>query len=114
MKRLHPDVTALLADPEMGAQQFSVERTITRFKDGRSVSEVNMKSDMVGSIQPGGPDDIKHFPEGDRLESIIVISTTRMLYSGDIVYWNRRKYKVHKVDMWVDHGFCTAYAVMES
>ena len=113
MKRLHPDVTALLTDPEMGAQNFTVNRTINRFKDGRNTAEVSKELTMIGSIQPGGPNDIEYFPEGDRTKSTIVISVMRMMYADDIVTWNRRKYKVQKVDMWVDHGFCTAYAVSE-
>lgn len=113
---LMPDVTALLVDPELGAQQFKVKRRTVKWQGGRALPDEEKVITATGIIQPPQPHELSFFPEGERRKGQIVIYTKTTLYLtegetvSDDVTWQGEQYKVVRVDEWLDYGFCVAYA----
>ena len=121
INNLLPDVTGLLSDPDLGAQKFTVYRAKGKWHMGR-LETIRESLSLIGNIQPASPDELAQFPEGDRRRGTIVIRTATELFMTDVagqtgeatvsdeIEWNHHRYKVLRADMWVDYGFCVAYA----
>ena len=113
---LMPDVTALLDDSDLGAQEFTITRREGKWNGGRF--EVTETKDItaVGIIQPPSAEELQTFPEGERRKGMIAIwsKTIMHLTEGkditDDVTWRGEQYKVIRVDRWTDYGYCVAYA----
>ena len=109
MNLLHPDVTALLLDPDLGAQPFSVTRYVTMMKQGKPVTEEETLL-AVGSIQPAKEEELSQLPEGDRITGAIVIRTPTEIRQTDSIFWGGRGWKVLSVNRYAQHGYYEAYA----
>ena len=115
---LMPDVTALLFDPELGAQSVQVTRKSGSWIGGRFVIGENGTTtfNAVGILQPARTEQLEFFPEGERREGQIVFYTTVPLYLtegdevSDSLTWRGEGYKIVNVNRWNDYGFNIAYA----
>lgn len=113
---LSPDVTALLVDPDLGAQEFTVRRRLGKWHNGRMEIASDETLTAIGIIQPPSSEELQFFPEGERRKGMIAIYTQTMLHlseGGDIaddVTWRGEAYKIIRVDRWADYGYCVAYA----
>ena len=113
---LMPDITALLVDPGLGAQRFTVSRRTGRWREGRFVPETEELIQATGNIQPATAEALQFFPEGERRRGAIVIRSKTLLHLtegadiADTVTWRGEQYKIVRVDRWDDYGFCVGYA----
>lgn len=115
---LMPDVTFLLADPTIGAQDFNIMRRVGKWSGGRFViiDEAAENVSAIGVIQPAGDESLQFFPEGERREGRIVIYTKTTIYLtegseiSDEVEWQGEQYKIVSVTRWQEYGFNIAYA----
>ena len=113
---LMPDITALLVDPELGAQRFSISRRAGRWHEGRFEPESEEIIEATGNIQPANAEALQFFPEGERRRGAITIRTATLLHLtdgtdiADSVLWRGERYKLIRVDRWDDYGFCVGYA----
>lgn len=113
---LSPDVTALLVDPDLGAQPFTVVRRKGKWSAGRLLVSDEETLVFTGIIQPPSSEQLAFFPEGERREGKIAIHTQSALHLSDgedisdDVIWRGESYKVVAVNRWNDYGFCVAYA----
>lgn len=113
---LMPDVTELLFDPDLGAQEFEVTRRTGKWSGGRMAVESEETIKAIGIIQPPSAEQLAFFPEGERRKGQIVIYTTTTLHLTegtditDDVTWNGEKYKLVNVKRWDDYGYVEAYA----
>lgn len=113
---LCPDVTELLDDPDLGAQEFSYRRRTIEWQGGRAVVATDETFSAVGNIQPASAEQLDFLPEGEKRKGAILIYTRTMLHLSegedvsDDVTWQGEAYKVIHVDRWVDYGFYVAYA----
>lgn len=112
MNPLHPDVTALLLDPDLGAQPFSVTRYVTMMKQGKPVVEKETLL-AVGSIQPAKAEELSQSPEGDRVAGSIVIRSPTEIRQTDSVFWAGCAWKVLSVNRYAQHGYYEAYLTRE-
>lgn len=113
---LLPDVTELLVDPDLGAQEFTVRRRKGRWYRGELVADKDETFTAIGIIQPPSSEDLQFFPEGERRRGMVAIYTQTMLHMtegkdvSDDITWNNEAYKIVRVDRWDDYGYCVAYA----
>ena len=113
---LSPDVTELLIDPDLGAQEFTVRRRKGKWQGGRMEVSEDKTFTAIGIIQPTSSEDLQFFPEGERRKGMITIYTQEILHLTegenitDDVTWQSEAYKVIRVDRWQDYGYCVAYA----
>lgn len=116
---LMPDITALLVDPDLGAQQFTIARRAGRWREGRFEPESEEIIHATGNIQPANAEALQFFPEGERRRGAVTIRTAEALHLtegggvADAVIWRGERYKLVRVDRWDDYGFCVGYACME-
>lgn len=129
---LQPDITSLLLDPELGAQSFTINRTMGSWKKGRFVEDVTVIK-AIGNIQPATAEELEQLPEGDRRKGVIVIRTPTPIYETQVVdspeespegsaqtpqkehttdeiTWRGNAYKVLSAMMWGDYGWYEAFA----
>lgn len=125
---LQPDITSLLLDPELGAQSFTINRTMGSWKKGRFIEEVTVIK-AIGNIQPATAEELEQLPEGDRRKGVIVIRTPTPIYetqdamttdepsqtpakehATDEIVWRGNAYKVLSAMMWADFGWYEAFA----
>ena len=115
---LSPDVTELLVDPDLGAQEFTVRRRKGKWQGGRMEVVEDTTLTPTGIIQPTSAEDLQYFPEGERRKGMITIFTQEKLYLtedktsdiSDDVIWQGEAYKVIKADRWEDYGYTVGYA----
>lgn len=113
---LSPDVTELLVDPDLGAQEFSVRRRKGKWQGGRLEVAEDTTFTAIGVIQPPSSEELSYFPEGERRKGMVAIYTQTILHLSegddvsDDVTWQGEAYKVIRVDRWQDYGYCVAYA----
>lgn len=113
---LLPDVTELLFDPDLGAQEFAVKRRTGKWVGGRLAVSNETVIAAIGIIQPPSAEQLAFFPEGERRKGQIVIYTTTELHLTegtnitDDVTWNGEQYKVVNIKRWSDYGYVEAYA----
>lgn len=113
---LMPDVSALLFDPDLGAQEFTIKRRTGKWIGGRMTVDSETIIRAIGVIQPPSAEQLVFFPEGERRKGQIVIYTTTMLHLtdgsdiADDVTWNGEQYKLVNVKRWNDYGYVEAYA----
>ena len=113
---LSPDVTELLVDPDLGAQEFTVRRRKGEWLYGRLELVSDETLTAVGIIQPPSPEELQFFPEGERRKGMVAIYTQTMLHLSegedvaDEVMWRGETYKLVRVERWDDYGYCVAYA----
>lgn len=113
---LMPDVTMLLDDPDLGAQDFTVKRRAGKWFGGRFVVESESLFNAIGIIQPPTPEQLAFFPEGERRVGRIAIYTKQDLHLtegemiSDDVTWNGEQYKIVNIERWEDYGFVIAFA----
>lgn len=113
---LSPDVTELLVDPDLGAQEFSVRRRKGKWQCGRLEMTEDTTFTTTGIIQTLSSEELSYFPEGERRKGMIAIYTQTLLHLSededvsDDVTWQDESYKVIHVDRWQDYGYCVAYA----
>lgn len=113
---LMPDVSALLFDPDLGAQEFTIKRRTGKWIGGRMTVDNETIIRAIGVIQPPSAEQLVFFPEGERRKRQIVIYTTTMLHLtdgsdiADDVTWNGEQYKLVNVKRWNDYGYVEAYA----
>lgn len=110
------DITELLVDPDLGAQEFTVRRRKGKWHGGRMEVSEDLSLTAIGIIQPPSSEELRFFPEGERREGMIAIYTQTMLHLtegeeiADDVTWQGEPYKIIRVDRWDDYGYCVAYA----
>lgn len=113
---LMPDVTQLLEDDDLGAQQFTITRRTGQWDEGDFVVKSTETITATGIIQPPSSEELSFFPEGERRKGLIAIwtKTPMHLTEGeeitDDVTWRSEQYKVIRIDRWSDYGYCVAYA----
>lgn len=113
---LMPDVTMLLHDPDLGAQEFTVKRRTGKWQGGRMTVSTETTFSAIGVIVAPSAEQLAFFPEGERRKGQIVIHTTAMLHLSegsdisDDVTWRGDQYKLVNVERWDDYGFVVAYA----
>ena len=113
---LMPDVTELLFDPDLGAQEFVVTRRTGKWVGGRLTVDTEETLIAIGIIQPPSAEQLAFFPEGERRKGQIVIYTTTTLHLtegtdiADDIMWNGEQYKLVNVKRWDDYGYVEAYA----
>ena len=118
---LMPDVTALLVDPDLGAQTVTVIRRTGSWQGGRFVVGENdtQTLNVIGILQPASTEQLEFFPEGERREGQVVFYTQTTLYltEGDMIsdrlMWRNEEYKILNINRWQDYGFNIAYAQKE-
>ena len=116
MNHFQPDVTGVLLDLDLGAQEFIILRPHGAWRSGRFETDVN-ELPAYGIIQPASQEELNQVPEGDRASGVIVIRTTAQIQmagadradASDEVRWQGALYKVLAVKPWFDYGFCEAY-----
>lgn len=113
---LMPDVTMLLTDPTIGAQQVQVTRKTGQWSGGRFEKSQEETFSVVGNLQPATPEQLEFFPEGEKREGQMVFYTTETLYLtddkkvSDVLTWRGEDYKIVNINRWQDFGFNIAYA----
>ena len=113
---LMPEVTFLLADPDLGAQAFTILRKTGTWVRGELTLAAEESIQARGIIQPPSAEQLAFFPEGERREGERVIYTTAELHLSegenvaDNILWRGEKYKIIRVDRWDDYGYNVAYA----
>ena len=113
---LNPDVTELLTDPDLGAQEFPLRRRTGKWQGGRMLVDQDETITAIGVIQPTSSEMLQFFPEGERRNGMITIFTQTILResddkkTSDDVTWQGETYKVVRVDRWDDYGYCVGYA----
>ena len=112
---LRPNVTRLLFDPRLGAQEFEIKRRTGKWHGGRFTAEDEKLIRATGIIQPPTSEQLVFFPEGERREGQIVIWSTTIMHLtegediSDDVTWRGEQYKIIRIDRWTDYGYCAAY-----
>lgn len=119
MNHFNPDVTNILFDPDLGAQSVVVHRSRLAWdEDEKQYKQVTIKLNAYGNLQPASIAALSQFPEGDRINGMIVFRTTTQIHlSGDItkdtlsdeIEWQGRMYKVMQINPWLDYGFNVVY-----
>lgn len=113
---LSPDVTELLVDPDLGAQEFIVRRRTGKWQGGRMIVAEDTTFTAIGIVQPPSSEELQFFPEGERRKGMVAIYTQAILHLtegedvADDVTWRGDEYKIVRVDRWDDYGYCVAYA----
>lgn len=114
-----PNVTEILDDPELGGGvEFIVERkSLVRNRGTFTVKPVQYTA--TGNIQPSEKRMSQTSPEDQKIEEI-VIRTTFELQDGshddegivgtDEIIYNRKRYRVTRINDWAEWGFTEAYA----
>ena len=116
---LNPDVTEILDDPEVGGGQPFLIRRPKQVRTKGSVTLVTEESAATGNIQPADKSATQDTNE-DQLNEQIVIRTTAYLqagtrdasgvYQADEIIWNGIRWRVTRVENWIEWGFVSAYA----
>lgn len=120
---LLPDVTEILDDPEIGGgQPFTVVRDTLRRTLSANAEEQRTRQRFAaaGNLQPAQTTDLQLLPDEDRSEETLVIRSTFTFQLGtdgyaqytlpDVVLYDRKVWKVFRIDPWQAWGFHTAYA----
>ena len=116
---LNPDVTEILDDPEVGGGQAFLIRRPKQIRVKGSVDLQVQEIWATGNIQPADKSATQGANE-DQLNEQIVIRTTAYLqagtrdesgvYQADEIIWNRIRWRVTRVENWIEWGFVSAYA----
>jgi len=117
---LLPDVTEILDDPEVGGSQpFVLVRTTNRRTLGKvTVSKVNIP--LTGNIQPQEMGSQSSTVEDTENETIVIYAKfgfqcgkndgSNVFYGADEILYNNKRYRVTRVNNWIQWGFSIAYA----
>ena len=116
---LDPDVREILDDPEVGGGVSFLIKRKKQIRVKGSVNEEVTDIPATGNIQPVNKS-IQQTANEDQLDEQIVIRTTAMLQAGtrsaegvfgaDEVVYQDIRWRVTRVDNWMEWGFVTAYA----
>lgn len=112
------DMSELVSDPEFLTSITRLRPTtvLVPGTEGES-SATYVSTDLMAIVQPTGrPDQMDPQPEGERMDSWIMIQSAQTILMAepgtvsDIVVWGGRKYRVMKVEDYSNCGYFVAYA----
>lgn len=114
------DLTDLLTDPDLGAQEFAWGRITEAVNNLGRAEHTEVQAQAEGIVQPAPGRECERLPEGDRAKSVIVVYTQAELCAGqgerkpDRIYWRGGAYRVALAEPWWEAGgYIKVLAVLE-